>query len=202
MVQKTPKSKTRRDTTYINALIRMVTELDFDGAQKAVRGLGETSAPLAVGPLVQLLKNTGRLRKAAIAALKKLSLENENAATELSLALMQEKQESNLGSTLEADRRRSPRVLLEIPVMVRWEDESGRAFVEPSATRLVNAYGALLELKHLPRVGRRVTLTNTISGVVTEARVVWAGARTAHGTNEVAIELADPAPDFWVGERH
>ncbi len=95
------------------------------------------------------------------------------------------------------DRRRSPRILLTIPVVVQWTDVQGEVFEEPSTTKLVNAYGALLSLKRNVPMGTEITLSNVITGATTRARVIWYGGRSRNNENEVGIELADASPDFW-----
>jgi len=191
---------------YTAALIHLLTEMDFDEARKAASALGEASDPAAIKALVYLIKESGALRATAVAALKKLAQENDAAATELAIALLKEKHvelpsEEELKPLTAEDRRRSPRVLLEIPVMVIWTDAKGGHHTERATTRIVNAYGALLFLKNAMVVDMELEIHNVATLGKITARVVWVGDPAPDGGQEIGVELGDPDPDFWVGKQ-
>jgi hypothetical protein len=190
--------------SYLGALIQMLEGLDFDEAQRAARALGETADPAAIKALVNVFKRSSSVRAAAMAALKKISAQNDAAVTELAIALLKEKGEqeamkASAGTVSPADRRRMPRVLLEIPVVVNWVDQKGQPHTEPSTTKLVNAYGALIQLQKPVVVGLELEITNVSTQSKARARVVWVGSPLPEGGLGIGVELLDPDPEFWVG---
>jgi hypothetical protein len=191
---------------YTAALIHLLADMDFAEARRAASALGEAADPAAIKALVFLVKESSELRSAAIAALKKLSVENDAAATELAIALLKEKQvklptEEELKPLTGEDRRRSPRVLLEIPVQVIWTDAKGERHTERATTKVVNAYGALLHLKSPMVVDMELEIHNVATMAKIQARVVWVGDPDPRGGQEIGIELGNPDPDFWVGKQ-
>lgn len=197
------KHETRKG--YTAALIHLLAEMDFEEARKAAAALGEAADPAAIKALVYLVKESATLRATAIAALKKMSEGNDAAATELAIALLKEKKvelptAAEAAGLAEDDRRRSPRVLLEIPVVVTWKDQKGHTHAEPTTTRIVNAYGAMLHLKNPMVVGMELEVNNVTTMAKIKAHVVWVGDPQPEGGQEIGIELGDPAPDFWVGK--
>jgi len=190
---------------YTAALIHLLADMDFAEARRAASALGETADPAAIKALVFLVRESSALRAAAITALKKSSVENEAAATELAIALLKEKHaelptDAELAPVSEEDRRRSPRVLLEILVQVIWTDAKGERHTERATTKVVNAYGALLHLQSQMVVDTELEIHNVTTMAKLTARVVWVGDPDPHGGQEIGIELGDPDPDFWVGK--
>lgn len=202
-MDKTDREEARKG--YTAALVQLLTEMDFDEARKAASALAETSDPAAIKALVYLIKESAALRAAAVAALKKLSQENDAAATELAIALLKEKHvelpsAEELKPVTGEDRRRSPRVLLEIPVMVIWTDGRGEHHTERATTKIVNAYGAMLFLMNPMVVGMELEIHNVTTLAKIEVRVVWVGDPRPDGGQEIGVELGNPDPDFWVGK--
>jgi hypothetical protein len=201
------KGQRRRNTeskAFVSTLVRMLEEVDFDEAQRATQALGEIADPAAIGSLVETFKRSSTLRASALAALKKMSKRNDAAATELAIALLREKPEptavevpAETGAQL--DRRRMPRILMEVPVMVRWIDHDGQLHTEPSSTQVVNAYGALVRLTDPLELGQELEITNLKTQVGAKARVVWVGSRARGGGVGIGVELGNPDPDFWTG---
>ncbi|MBI4461975.1 MAG: hypothetical protein HY653_03625 [Acidobacteria bacterium] len=200
-----PAKGAARGESPAESLIRMLATLNFEEGRRTVQALGETRDPAAIKALVSVAKQSGALRTAALAALRKLAAENEAVATELAIVMMEEKgevvtgQETGVHEISPADRRRSPRVLLEIPVLVRWEDEKGEVFTETTTTKVVNAYGALVVLKNRVRVGMELQVTNLATRASAKAKVVCLGDLTPDRGLEVGIELESSDPEFWVG---
>jgi hypothetical protein len=95
-----------------------------------------------------------------------------------------------------SERRRSQRVALRIPVVVIGTDSHGRPFGEVTHTVVVNAHGALIELKAEVNDNDRVLLRNKTSGQREPCRIVWF-RKGEHGTNTVGLEFTIPAPQFW-----
>ena len=95
-----------------------------------------------------------------------------------------------------ADRRRSQRVHLSIPVEVGWQEDHMHVS-EHAETEVLNAYGALLRMKpHLP-IPIDVELSKPREGLSTQARVVGFREPTPGGLLGVAVELATPSQTFW-----
>ena len=90
-------------------------------------------------------------------------------------------------------------MLLEIPVVVKWQDKSGETHVEPSTTKTVNAYGALVVLKQPVAVGSELEITNLTTQATVKARVAWIGSSPPGDGQEVGVEFGTADPDFWVG---
>ncbi len=194
--------KKARGESYVATLIQTLESIDFAQAQKAVEALGEAADPAAIKTLVSLIKGSAALRAAATVSLKKIGQEDDAATTELAIALMKAKEtdaakDIDIRSLSPADRRRTPRVLLEIPVVVKWQDKSGKTYAEPSTTKIVNAYGALLVLKQPVALGTELEITNLSTQAAVKARVTWIGSSPSEGGQEVGVELGTADPDFW-----
>lgn len=94
-----------------------------------------------------------------------------------------------------AAQRRSERVLLDIPVVVRGQSGS-RPFQEETFSVTVSAHGALLMLEAEVSLGQKVIVTNPKNSDEREARVAYKGPVHA-GLAQVAVEFSSPAPEFW-----
>lgn len=102
-------------------------------------------------------------------------------------------QEGNLG----ADRRKTHRFSLVVPVEVEWTDPDGVSFKEEARAKNVNVNGALLHIKKYPRVNTEVVLKNLMTGESTKARL--AAIRRSRDGNllGVIVELPVPNEAFW-----
>ena len=96
-----------------------------------------------------------------------------------------------------SERRRSPRVLLVIPVEVAWKSSSGVRIQEHAETEIVNAYGALLRLKARLPNGAIVELTRPRTHDKTQGRVVFTSDSAPDGLFRAGIELSVPSGEFW-----
>jgi len=96
-------------------------------------------------------------------------------------------------------QRRSERVLLDVPVVIRGESPDRRAFQEETFTVTVNAHGALLMMATKVAPGQKLILTNPNQDE-REGRVSFMGTTYA-GLAQVAIEFTVPAPEFWPVKR-
>ena len=92
--------------------------------------------------------------------------------------------------------RRSQRVLLDLPLVIRGEVEDKRAFQEQTFTLAVSAHGALVFLATRVALGQRVVVMNPKTWDEREGRVAYLGSPHA-GLAQVGIEFAQPAPEFW-----
>jgi len=94
-----------------------------------------------------------------------------------------------------ADRRRSQRVQIVMPVIVRGTS-GGQPFQENTSTVMVNANGCMLMLKASVLKGHQVSLVNPATTEELPCRVVFHGRR-AEGKTEVGLEFAEASPLFW-----
>jgi hypothetical protein len=92
--------------------------------------------------------------------------------------------------------RRSERVFLRVPILVRGQAENDSSLSEESHTLVVNAHGALIVLAMKVRPGQGLLLRNKVSGEGQECRVIHVGDQHA-SKNELAIAFTQPAPHFW-----
>lgn len=101
------------------------------------------------------------------------------------------------GAAPGAEKRRSQRVLLVVPVEVGWATGEGIRVQEHAETEVVGAYGALFRMKTSLPVGTQVQVRRPRIGQVANARVVYSGPRGPDGLARVAVELTAPSYDFW-----
>ena len=92
--------------------------------------------------------------------------------------------------------RRSQRIPLDVPLVIKGRAESGKDFREETFTLSASAHGVLLALKASVSVGQRVQLFNRKNWDELEGKVVYVGLPNA-GLTRVGIEFEHPAPDFW-----
>jgi hypothetical protein len=93
-------------------------------------------------------------------------------------------------------RRRSQRVLVQVPVQVRGQDSLKREFEENTETLAINAHGALILLAANVATGERVTLTHVRTEDEQECVIVFLGPTRGLKT-EVGLEFCSPKPKFW-----
>jgi hypothetical protein len=92
--------------------------------------------------------------------------------------------------------RRSERVLLDVPLVIRGESPDHRHFQEETFTVTVSAHGALLMLAAKVALGQNLTLLNPQTWDERESRVAYIGPAHA-GLAQVAVEFRKPSPEFW-----
>ena len=95
-----------------------------------------------------------------------------------------------------ANRRRSERVMLQIPILVKTDSAEHEHFEEETHTMVVNAHGGLLKLKMEVLAGQPIVLRNPRSGAEVAARVVRV-ENPPGGFTAVAFEFREPSPHFW-----
>ena len=94
------------------------------------------------------------------------------------------------------ERRRSQRVMLQMPVHIHLKTADGRLLRQDGFTQAVNAHGGLLEMETKPEPGQRMLLMNPNSGVEQSATVVFA-KKSGDSGYAVAFEFDSPAPRLW-----
>src|SRR5579864_1168326 len=73
-----------------------------------------------------------------------------------------------------AERRKSRRFPVVVPIEVSWRAADGIAVKEDAVARQVNANGGFLKMSTYPELGTRITLANFLSAQTAEARVLAA----------------------------
>ena len=91
--------------------------------------------------------------------------------------------------------RRSQRVKLRLPITVSGGCEQGW-FSEEAHTIVINAHGALIALAALTSLGNQLELRSPVTSRIRTSRVVHVGSKSG-GFNQVGLEFAEPAPNFW-----
>jgi len=104
--------------------------------------------------------------------------------------------EANVTAPNPADRRRSERVMLQVPVTVQAKTRDGEDVREETQTVVVNAHGGLMKLKMDIKAGQPILLINEKTKVNLGCRVVRVETSDA-GNSAVAFEFDQPAPQFW-----
>jgi hypothetical protein len=104
--------------------------------------------------------------------------------------------ESRETSWLAANRRRSQRVLMTIPVRVSGQNVLGSPFEEETQTRAISAHGALILISAQVYRGQRLTLSNVQTKAALECVVAHIDRRRGEHP-QVGVEFALPNPMFW-----
>ena len=94
------------------------------------------------------------------------------------------------------NRRRSERVMLQVPIVVTTTSAEGVEMSEETHTLVVNAHGGLLRLDLEVVAGQPMTLTNPKTGAREKCRVIRVD-NPPGGHSAVAFEFDRPAPHFW-----
>jgi hypothetical protein len=94
------------------------------------------------------------------------------------------------------ERRRSPRLLLDVALIVRGESILREPFQEETFTISVSAHGALVVLAKKVALGQKISLENLKTHAEIEGRVARFGPPYG-GLAQVGIEFSSPAPEFW-----
>ena len=105
--------------------------------------------------------------------------------------------EPSRGTTIfSSGSRRSKRVILDVPLVIRGETCDNHPFRENTFTITVNAHGGLAVLENRVALGQKVVLMNPKNWDEREATIAFVGPAYA-GLATVGFEFARPAPEFW-----
>ena len=97
----------------------------------------------------------------------------------------------------EPSRRRSQRVILTMPVIIRTEDgPKDTSFEEETHTLIVNLHGALILLAAKVTKGQKLRMKNRATQVEQVCQVASLGSKS-EGKTQVGVEFLKPSPDFW-----
>ena len=92
--------------------------------------------------------------------------------------------------------RRTQRVQIAMPVVVRGTGLGNRAFEEQTTTSVVNAQGCLVLLKQAVAIGDQLSLLNSKTREEIACHVAFVGERM-DGKKPVGLEFGEAAPRFW-----
>jgi hypothetical protein len=95
----------------------------------------------------------------------------------------------------DANRRRSQRVILSVPVSVSGTGPKGK-FTEETKTLVVNAHGALITLAAKVTQNQQLELKSASNPEPQSCKVVYIGP-SVQGQTQVGVEFLKPAPHFW-----
>lgn len=95
----------------------------------------------------------------------------------------------------QAERRRSHRVHIAMPVLVRGK-KAGQSFEEKTHTISVNAHGCMVRLSTPVTRAQEIYIINTKTAEELPCTVSFIGQRDG-GRLEVGVEFAEPSPVFW-----
>lgn len=93
-------------------------------------------------------------------------------------------------------KRRSERVLIDVPLIICGNAADKKPFREETFTVTVSAHGALVVLASKVELGQTVKLTKTKSDDEREATVAFLGPPYA-GLSTVGLQFEKPSPEFW-----
>jgi hypothetical protein len=94
------------------------------------------------------------------------------------------------------NRRRSKRMKVRIPVVVRFQTSDKHFVSEKTHTIIVNNHGALILLAASVDMQQIIRLENLASGEELLCRVTSLGP-SFMGKTQVAVEFVMPTPGFW-----
>jgi hypothetical protein len=98
-------------------------------------------------------------------------------------------------ATESAERRRSHRVYIAMPVLVRGK-HAGQAFEEETQTISVSAHGGLLRVATKVARGQSVSIVNAKTAEELPCTVTSLGQKE-NGKIEVGVEFTEASPLFW-----
>jgi hypothetical protein len=96
-----------------------------------------------------------------------------------------------------ADARRTQRVLLQIPILVRAQFAGDDPITEETITLEVNAHGGLIALAMKVRPGQKLILKNWATAHEQERRFVHIREKPIGSKSEAGIAFPFAVPKFW-----
>jgi hypothetical protein len=160
----------------------------------------ENALPLGTVTDVRIAKGAQRFEARArvvySSATKGMGLMFTTVEPEQRLTLETWLAESRETSWLAANRRRSQRVLVTVPVRVSGQTGVGSPFEEETHTRAISAHGALIHLSAQVHRGQRLSLWNAQTKGALECVVAHIDRRQKDQP-QIGVEFALPNPMFW-----
>jgi len=93
-------------------------------------------------------------------------------------------------------KRRSQRVLMQVPVRLRGANAQGASFEEETETLAISAHGALVLLQTRLTSGTKIQLQHKKTLEEQECHVVFLGPVRGNKA-EIGLEFSAPRPQFW-----
>jgi PilZ domain len=94
-----------------------------------------------------------------------------------------------------SDRRRSHRVNIAMPVLIRGK-KGGQPFEEEAQTISVSAHGCMVRVATPLARNQEIAIVNTKTAEELPSSVTFIGQKD-NGKTEVGVEFAEPSPLFW-----
>jgi hypothetical protein len=104
--------------------------------------------------------------------------------------------QSPISTSHSGARRRSQRVLMQVPLRLRGVDTQGQNFEEFTETLAINAHGGLVLLGARVTSGSVIQMRHNKTEEEQECHVVFLGP-VRSGKAEVGLEFTVPRPTFW-----
>jgi hypothetical protein len=95
----------------------------------------------------------------------------------------------------ESERRRSHRVNIAMPVLVRGK-KGTQSFEEDAQTVSVSAHGCMVRVANMVARGQEIAIVNKKTAEELPCTVTFLGQRDG-GKTEIGVEFAEPSPLFW-----
>ena len=95
----------------------------------------------------------------------------------------------------ESERRRSHRVNIAMPVLVRGK-KGTQSWEEEAQTVSVSAHGCMVRVANTVARGQEIAIVNKKTAEELPCTVTFLGQRDG-GKTEVGVEFAEPSPLFW-----
>ena len=95
------------------------------------------------------------------------------------------------------DRRKTERVFLRVPLLIRGVDENGAAFVEEAFTVEINRDGARLGLKNTPQLSSELQATNLANHSTALLLAAERCPQSYDGLPEWGVRFVASNPEFW-----
>ncbi len=96
-----------------------------------------------------------------------------------------------------AQKRRSDRLMLTIPLRVHWTDSTGAKIKAEGRTLVLNRHGARIQIGEKLTVGSLVRIVNLINNREAEFHVVGPTAPPSEKGGEWGVEYSNPKEDIW-----
>jgi hypothetical protein len=95
-----------------------------------------------------------------------------------------------------AQQRRSQRILLPLSMLVSGQHANGSPFFERTQTQVVNAHGALIQLREPVLVGQNLRVKNLATNEEVLCTVVDINPGSTE-IPEIGVAFVKPSPNFW-----
>jgi hypothetical protein len=102
----------------------------------------------------------------------------------------------NIRPSAYANQRRSQRILLAVPIVVSGTRANNTTFRERTATLVVNAHGALIQLRESVALAQKLKMENVATGEEISCTVMDINPGNT-AVPEVGVEFFQPSAQFW-----